>query len=61
LIIHPASTTHQQLTGDALKKTGVTEDLIRLSVGIESIKDLKNDLEQALLIATGKSLKVGSI
>ncbi|WP_226683319.1 O-acetylhomoserine aminocarboxypropyltransferase/cysteine synthase family protein [Sutcliffiella horikoshii] len=55
LIIHPASTTHQQLTGDDLIKSGVTEDLIRLSVGIESLKDLQNDLDQALLVATGKS------
>ncbi|WP_078381285.1 O-acetylhomoserine aminocarboxypropyltransferase/cysteine synthase family protein [Sutcliffiella halmapala] len=61
LIIHPASTTHQQLTSEALKKTGVTEDLIRLSVGIESINDLKNELDQALFTATGKSLKVGSV
>ncbi|UAL48794.1 O-acetylhomoserine aminocarboxypropyltransferase/cysteine synthase [Sutcliffiella horikoshii] len=55
LIIHPASTTHQQLTGDDLIKSGVTEDLIRLSVGIESLKDLQNDLDQALFVATGKS------
>ena len=48
LIIHPASTTHQQLSGDDLIKTGVTEGLIRLSVGIESIEDLKEDLNQAL-------------
>jgi O-acetylhomoserine (thiol)-lyase len=62
LIIHPASTTHQQLTGEDLKKTGVTDDLIRLSVGIESIEDLKKDLDQALFTATGKSaLKVESI
>jgi O-acetylhomoserine (thiol)-lyase len=62
LIIHPASTTHQQLAGEDLKKTGVTEDLIRLSVGIESIEDLKKDLDQALFTATGKSaLKVESI
>lgn len=46
LIIHPASTTHQQLTAEEQKATGVTPDLIRLSVGIEDIEDLKNDLSQ---------------
>lgn len=62
LIIHPASTTHQQLKGEHLEKTGVTEDLIRLSVGIESIEDLKKDLDQALFTATAKSaFKVESI
>ncbi|CAG9620570.1 O-acetylhomoserine aminocarboxypropyltransferase/cysteine synthase family protein [Sutcliffiella rhizosphaerae] len=55
LIIHPASTTHQQLSVEDIKKTGVTEDLIRLSVGIESLKDLQEDLDQAFFIATGKS------
>jgi len=48
LIIHPASTTHQQLSAVERELTGVTEDLIRLSVGLESIEDLKADLEQAL-------------
>ncbi|MCD5323151.1 MULTISPECIES: O-acetylhomoserine aminocarboxypropyltransferase/cysteine synthase family protein [Pontibacillus] len=55
LIIHPASTTHQQLNNENLVKTGVTEDLIRLSVGIESTKDLIEDLEQAIYKATGVS------
>ncbi|NRD19302.1 aminotransferase class I/II-fold pyridoxal phosphate-dependent enzyme [Winogradskyella eckloniae] len=45
LIIHPASTTHQQLSDDAQETTGVTKDLIRLSVGIENIEDLKADLK----------------
>ncbi|MGL4582711.1 MAG: O-acetylhomoserine aminocarboxypropyltransferase/cysteine synthase family protein [Flavobacterium sp.] len=44
LIIHPASTTHQQLTVEEQKATGVAPDLIRLSVGIENIEDLKADL-----------------
>jgi O-acetylhomoserine (thiol)-lyase len=44
LIIHPASTTHQQLSSEAQIGAGVTEDLIRLSVGLESIEDLKADL-----------------
>lgn len=45
LIIHPASTTHQQLTKEEQQATGVTEDLIRLSVGLENIEDLKSDLK----------------
>jgi len=47
LIIHPASTTHQQLSPEAQKTTGVTQDLVRLSVGLEDVEDLKNDLKQA--------------
>ena len=47
LIIHPASTTHQQLNPEAQKTTGVTQDLVRLSVGLEDVEDLKNDLKQA--------------
>ena len=47
LIIHPASTTHQQLDEAAQESTGVTKDLIRLSVGLENIDDLQADLEQA--------------
>jgi len=53
LIIHPASTTHQQLTKEQLEETGVTESLVRLSVGIESLRDIQNDLDQALIKATG--------
>ena len=45
LIIHPASTTHQQLSKEQQQSTGVTQDLIRLSVGIEDIEDLKADLK----------------
>jgi len=48
LVIHPASTTHQQLSAEEQLETGVTEDLIRLSVGIETIDDLLEDLDQAL-------------
>lgn len=47
LIIHPASTTHQQLDDEAQLTTGVTKDLIRLSVGLEDLADLTADLEQA--------------
>ena len=45
LIIHPASTTHQQLNGEQQEATGVYKDLVRLSVGIEDIEDLKADLQ----------------
>lgn len=48
LIIHPASTTHQQLTEEEQARTGVTPDFIRLSVGIENADDLIQDLDQAL-------------
>ena len=47
LIIHPSSTTHQQLNEDQQQSAGVTSDLIRLSVGIEDIDDLKQDLKEA--------------
>lgn len=47
LIIHPASTTHQQLNSEQQESTGVTQDLIRLSVGLEDIEDLKTDLKSA--------------
>ena len=52
LVIHPASTTHQQLTAEEQETTGVTQDYIRLSVGIESIEDILADLDQALTVAT---------
>lgn len=48
LVIHPASTTHQQLSEEEQLSTGVTEDFIRLSVGIEYINDIIGDIEQAL-------------
>jgi O-acetylhomoserine (thiol)-lyase len=47
LIIHPASTTHQQLNEEQQESTGVSQDLIRLSVGLENIEDLKADLKEA--------------
>jgi O-acetylhomoserine (thiol)-lyase len=52
LVIHPASTTHQQLTEEEQKLTGVTPDLVRLSVGIEDIEDILADIDQALAAAT---------
>ena len=48
LVIHPASTTHQQLTPAEQLATGVTDDFVRLSVGIENIDDITGDLDQAL-------------
>ena len=49
LIIHPASTTHSQLTESELLATGVTPEFVRLSVGIEDVKDIIADLDQALV------------
>lgn len=54
LIIHPASTTHQQLSDEAQESTGVTKDLIRLSVGIENVEDLKADLKEAFAVVKQK-------
>ena len=51
LVIHPASTTHQQLTPVEQERTGVTEDYIRLSIGLEDFEDIKDDIEQALRTA----------
>jgi O-acetylhomoserine (thiol)-lyase len=53
LIIHPASTTHQQLSAEDQIASGVTPELIRLSVGIEHIDDIIADLDQAIGVATG--------
>ncbi len=52
LVIHPASTTHQQLTDDEKISSGVTDDFIRLSIGIEDIEDILADLDEALKIAS---------
>ena len=51
LIIHPASTTHQQLSEADQAASGVTPDLVRLSVGLEHVDDLIADLDQALAAA----------
>jgi O-acetylhomoserine (thiol)-lyase len=48
LIVHPASTTHQQLSKDELKKAGISDSLIRLSIGLEDANDLIQDLEKAI-------------
>ena len=52
LVIHPASTTHQQLSVDEQAASGVTPDLIRVAVGIEHIDDIREDFDQALERAT---------
>ena len=46
LIIHPASTTHEQLTAEQQRATGTTPELVRLSVGLEDVRDLIADLDQ---------------
>ena len=48
LVIHPASTTHQQLTPEEQRATGVTEDYVRLSIGLEDVEDIQADIDQAL-------------
>ena len=53
LVIHPASTTHQQLTRKEQEETGVTEDFVRLSIGLEDIEDIREDIDQALKKAAG--------
>ncbi len=57
LVIHPASTTHAQLTGEEQHDTGVTPELVRLSVGIEDVRDMLADLNDAIQIANGHSAK----
>jgi len=53
LVIHPASTTHQQLSVEEQTETGVTPELVRLSIGIEDIRDIIADLDQAITAANG--------
>jgi O-acetylhomoserine (thiol)-lyase len=48
LVIHPASTTHQQLSPEEQRETGVTDDFVRLSIGLENIEDIIEDIDQAL-------------
>ncbi len=51
LVIHPATTTHAQLTPAERLETGVTDDFIRLSIGLEDVEDIKEDIGQALKAA----------
>jgi len=53
MVIHPASTTHQQLTPQEQQATGVTPDYVRLSIGLEDVEDIKADIDQALRAAAG--------
>jgi O-acetylhomoserine (thiol)-lyase len=53
LVIHPATTTHQQLTADEQKAVGVTDDYVRLSIGLEDVRDIQEDIDQALRQAVG--------
>jgi O-acetylhomoserine (thiol)-lyase len=53
LVIHPASTTHQQLSPEEQAATGVTQDYVRLSIGIEDVEDIKADIDQALKQSQG--------
>jgi len=55
LIIHPATTTHEQLSAEEQRKAGVEPGVLRLSVGIEHLEDLKTDLDQALQAAASKT------
>jgi O-acetylhomoserine (thiol)-lyase len=59
LVIHPASTTHQQLSVEEQAETGTTPELVRLSIGIEDIRDILADLDQAIKAANGHAF-VGS-
>jgi O-acetylhomoserine (thiol)-lyase len=61
LIIHPASTTHSQLTPEEQFETGVTSDFVRLSVGLETVDDLIDDLDQALRAATLKASEPATV
>jgi O-acetylhomoserine (thiol)-lyase len=56
LVIHPASTTHQQLSAEEQAATGVTPEMVRLSVGIEDIRDIVADLDQAIEAANGQTV-----
>jgi O-acetylhomoserine (thiol)-lyase len=55
LIIHPATTTHQQQSAEEQASTGVTDDLVRLSIGLEHIDDILADLDQGLAAATSRA------
>jgi O-acetylhomoserine (thiol)-lyase len=52
LVIHPASTTHQQLSDEEKAMGGISDDMIRLSIGLEEIEDILWDLDQALTSAS---------
>jgi O-acetylhomoserine (thiol)-lyase len=60
LVIHPASTTHSQLTEEEQNSTGVTADLIRLSVGIEDLRDILADLDNALKLSQTETTQIAA-
>jgi len=60
LVIHPASTTHRQLSEEELKAAGVSADMVRLSVGIEDIEDITWDLDQALASSQARTKSVAT-
>jgi O-acetylhomoserine (thiol)-lyase len=60
LVIHPASTTHRQLSEEELKAAGVSADMVRLSVGIEDIEDITWDLDQALVASQARTKSVAT-
>jgi O-acetylhomoserine (thiol)-lyase len=60
LIIHPASTTHRQLSDDELRAAGVRPGTVRLSVGTESVDDLTWDLEQGLKRVAAQAARAGA-
>nr|MBA2417082.1 O-acetylhomoserine aminocarboxypropyltransferase/cysteine synthase [Geodermatophilaceae bacterium] len=55
LVIHPASTTHQQLTDDDLRAARIGPEMVRVSIGIEDVEDIVWDLDQALAASQGES------
>ena len=57
LVIHPASTTHAQMDGETMKHAGLTEDMIRFSVGIEDVQDIMNDFDNGFRAAKRLQLK----
>ncbi|MFV1968212.1 MAG: O-acetylhomoserine aminocarboxypropyltransferase/cysteine synthase family protein [Pirellulaceae bacterium] len=60
LVIHPASTTHSQQTPDELEHAGVTEDYVRMSIGLEDIEDIQADIDQALTASQKKGTQLFS-
>jgi O-acetylhomoserine (thiol)-lyase len=60
LVIHPASTTHQQMSDADLEAAGIGPEMIRLSIGLETIDDILWDLDRALRVAQRAALPVGA-
>lgn len=60
LVIHPGSTTHSHISADAMKAAGLTDDLIRISVGLEDINDIKADFDSAIKLAQKRTAPKGA-